>query len=125
MRVLRKAGYNVTGTDITKGNDFLKTKKSVANIVTNPPYADGMAEQFCRHALELAKNKVAMLLPIWFLEGKRRYGLFTGKPLKAIYVCSRRVTFGKDQECNAPFGTMWVVWDKGYKGKARIEWILD
>ncbi len=125
MRVLRKAGYNVTGTDIARGIDFLKTKKSVANIVTNPPYADGMAEKFCRHALKLAKKKVAMLLPMWFLEGVQRHELFTKEPLKAIYICSRRSTFGTDQASHAPFGTMWAVWEIGYKGKARIEWILD
>lgn len=125
IRVLRKAGYTVTGSDIMKGTDFLKMRKSVANIVTNPPYSDGMPEKFCRHALALAKHKVAMLLPMWFLEGVQRHDLFAGHPLKAIYVFSRRPMFGEHQECCAPFGTCWAVWDKEYKGKPRIEWILE
>ncbi len=123
IRVLKRAGYTVTGTDIVDGTDFLKTKKAVANIITNPPYSEGMSEKFCRHALALAKAKVAMLLPIWLLEGVQRHDLFTKQPLKAIYIFSRRPTFSHDN--SAPFGTCWAVWDKGYKGKARIEWILE
>jgi hypothetical protein len=125
IRVLRKAGHTVMGTDIVEGEDFLKARKVVANVVTNPPYSDGMAEKFCRHALAIAKSKVAMLLPMWFLEGVQRHDLFAGHPLKAIYVFSRRPKFGEHQECHAPFGTFWAVWDKGYRGKPRIEWILD
>ena len=125
VRVLRKAGYTVTGTDIVGGTDFLKTRKTVANVVTNPPYSDAMAEKFCRHALAIAKSKVAMLLPMWFLEGVQRHDLFAGHPLKAIYIFSRRPKFGEQDRHAAPFGTCWAVWDKGYKGKPRIEWILD
>ncbi len=125
IRVFRRAGYTVTGTDIVKGTDFLKTRKPVANIVTNPPYADGMAEKFCRHALKCAKGKVAMLVPMWFLEGVQRHDLFSIQPIKAIYIFSRRPTFGAHHVHHAPFGTVWIVWEQGYKGKPRIEWILD
>ena len=125
IRVFRKAGYTVTGTDIVTGTDFLKSKIAVANVVTNPPYSDGMAEKFCRQALAIAKNKVAMLLPMWFLEGVQRHDLFTCHPLKAIYIFSRRPKFGEQHDHQAPFGTCWVVWDKQFKGKPRIEWILD
>jgi hypothetical protein len=62
---------------------------------------------------------------MWFLEGVQRHDLFAGHPLKAIYVFSRRPTFGEHHDHHAPFGTFWAVWDKGYKGKPRIEWILD
>ena len=125
VKVLRKAGYTVKGTDITSGQDFLKRTRAVPNIVTNPPYADGMAEKFCRHALAITKSKVAMLLPMWCLEGVQRHDLFSEQPLKAIYIFSRRLTFGKHQECHAPLGTFWAVWHKNYRGKPHIEWILD
>ena len=95
------------------------------NIVTNPPYSDGMAEQFCRHALKLATGKVAMLLPMWFLEGVQRHDLFSEQPLKAIYIFSRRQTCRAECELHAPFGICWVVWHKNYRGKPHIEWILD
>ena len=97
----------------------------MTNIVTNPPYADGLAEKFCRHALECAKGKVAMLVPMWFLEGVQRHDLFSIQPIKAIYIFSRRPKFGEHQDHQAPFGTFWAVWDKQFKGKPRIEWILD
>jgi hypothetical protein len=124
IRVLRKAGYTVTGTDIVAGTDFLKSRKAVANVITNPPYSDGMAEKFCRHALAIASGKVAMLLPMWFLEGIQRHDLFSKQPLKAIYIFSRRPKFGEHHLHQAPFGTCWAVWEKQFKGKARIEWIL-
>ena len=124
-RVLRKAGCNVRGTDITNGVDFLKTRKCVENIVTNPPYAEGMAEKFCRHALAIAKRKVAMLLPLWFVVTVQRHDLFTEYPLKAVYIFSRTPTFGEDRDHHAPFGALWAVWDKSYRGKPHIEWILD
>jgi len=125
LRVLRNAGYAVTGTDIMRGKDFLKRRKAVANIVTNPPYSDGMAEKFCRHALSLAKNKVAMLMPMWFVQGVQRHDLFTEEPFKVMYVFSRRFTFGEHHDSRAPFGAFWAVWDKTYKGKPRIDWVLD
>ena len=125
VRVLKQAGYKVRATDLTKGVDFLHASGKVPNVVTNPPYADGRAESFCRHALTVASHKVAMLVPIWFLEGVQRHDLFTSEPLKAVYVFSRRPTFGEDQESHAPFGTCWIVWDKRYKGKPHIEWLLD
>ena len=125
IQVLRKAGHMVTGTDIVEGTDFLKTRKAVANVVTNPPYADGMAEKFCRHALAIAKSKVAMLLPMWFLEGVQRHDLFAGHPLKAIYIFSRRPKFGEHHDHHAPFGAFWAVWDKQFKGRPHIEWVLD
>jgi hypothetical protein len=125
IRALRKAGYDVAGTDIVEGTDFLKTRKPVANVVTNPPYSEGLADKFCRHALAIAKRKVAMLLPMWFLGGVQRHDLFTQQPLRAIYIFSRRPTFGPLQDSHTPFGNFWAVWEKGYKGKPRIEWILD
>jgi hypothetical protein len=125
VRVLTEAGYRVRATDLANGIDFLQAKRRMPNVITNPPFSDGRAEAFCRHALKIATHKVAMLLPMWFLEGVQRHELFAKQPLKAIYILSRRPTFGKDQECHAPFGNFWAVWEKGYKGKARIEWLLD
>jgi hypothetical protein len=55
----------------------------------------------------------------------QRHGLFSKEPLKAIYIFSRRPTFGEHQDWRAPFGAFWAVWEKGYRGKARIEWVLD
>lgn len=125
VKALRKAGYRVKGSDIASGKDFLKTKTVVENVITNPPHSEGMPEKFCRHAISVARRKVAMLVPLWFLVTVQRHDLFTQYPLKAVYVFSRNPTFGDDHGHHAPFGSCWMVWDKTYRGKPRIEWILD
>jgi hypothetical protein len=124
--VLRAHGYKVRATDINNGHDFFKRRKKIANVVTNPPYAQSMAEAFVRHAMEIAENKIAMLLPFYFLEGVQRNDLFSGEgwPVKAVYIFSRRPTFG-DHDHHSPFGSIWVVWDRSYQGSPKIGWILD
>lgn len=67
-----------------KSVNFLKSKKKVDNIITNPPYS--LAKEFIEHALECADKKVAMLLKLVFLEGIGRYELFQNTPLKTVYV---------------------------------------
>jgi ParB-like chromosome segregation protein Spo0J len=125
--VLRSHGYQVRATDIANGHDFFRRRTKANNIVTNPPYAQSTAEQFVRHAMKIARKKIAMLLPFYFLEGVQRHDLFTSRewPVKAVYIFSRRPTFGEEQECCAPFGTVWVVWAKSHRTPPSIEWVLD
>ncbi len=124
--VLRQHGYKVRATDLKSGHNFLVRKSKVANVVTNPPYSQSMAEQFVRKAMEVAERKIAMLLPFYFLEGVQRHELFSGDwPVKAVYIFSRRPTFG-DHPDHAPFGSVWVVWDRSRQRRPpQIEWILD
>ncbi len=124
--VLLGQGYKVEATDINEGHDFLRRRAKVANVVTNPPYSQSMAEAFVRHAMEIAEKKIAMLLPFYFLEGIQRHELFTNRewPVKALYIFSRRPTFG-DHDDHSPFGCVWVVWERGYQGAPKTEWILD
>lgn len=118
-------GY--AGTEV---RDFLTTTKDDLNfspdIITNPPYA--MAKEFVEHALDISMDgvKVAMFLKIQFLESKKRYELFKKYPPKKIYVFVNRVNCGK----NGVFGKessavcyAWFVWEKGYKGLPRVDWI--
>ena len=65
-RVLEAAGYKVTSTDLvdrgygTSPVDFLLDYHTMAqNIITNPPFK--LAEEFARHALDRATDKVALL----------------------------------------------------------------
>ena len=124
--VLRDHGYKVRATDINNGHDFMVRRSKAANIVTNPPYGQSMAEAFVRHAMKLAENKIAVLVPFYFLEGVQRYSLFSDPnwPVKAVYIFSRRPTFG-DHDDPAPFGSIWVVWDRSQEGSPKIEWILE
>ena len=113
---------NIYGeTDI----DFLSEYRKVNHIITNPPYR--LAQQFVEHALECVDGKVAMLCKLAFLEGKARYSLFQKNPIKTVYVFSKRLPLTKEgdtrkQSSMIPFA--WFVWEKGYKGKTTVEWIL-
>ncbi len=122
--VLRQHGYKIRATDIKTGHDFLARRAPVPNVVTNPPYSQGVAEQFVRKAMEITEKKIAMLLPFYFLEGVQRHELFTGDwPVKAVYIFSRRPTFGEHED-HSPFGCAWVVWDRSWKRKAVVEWVM-
>ena len=121
VSALREAGYEVLEGDIRTGTDFLHSRRRTPNIITNPPWTASRGELFVRHALKLATDKVAMLLPTWMLEGVERYELFTEHPVKAVYILSRRPKY---QQGTMPFGSCWVVWQQGYRGKASVEWVL-
>lgn len=86
-KILKEHGYSVWSSDlIDRGygdefGDFLVMNDSNArDIITNPPYA--LAYDFVEHALDISEDdvKVAMLLKIQFLEGKKRRKLFEKYP---------------------------------------------
>lgn len=108
-----------------RGINFLTEFRQVDHVITNPPYS--LAQQFVEHAIECAKIKVAMLCKLAFLEGKARYTLFQENPIKTVYVFSKRLPLTKEgdrrkQSSMIPFA--WFVWEKGFKGKTSIDWIL-
>ncbi len=121
VRVLQAYGYDVEATDILDGKDFFARSETVPNIVTNPPYRQTL--DFILHAKKIATRKVAMLLPVEFLHGATRFELFQDRrfPLKNVYVFSSRLRFGS--ETDATVGHAWYVWDRKYKGEARLGWI--
>jgi len=93
--------------------DFLESSKSVANVITNPPYR--LAEQFILHALEVATSKVAMLLPLTFLAGQYRYQkIWKSSPFSVVYVFSARLSMCRGDIENKRGGKVdyaWFVWD--------------
>jgi len=133
-KVLEAAGYCVVSSDIQdadhvygrRGVDFLESTFMADNIVTNPPYS--LAQEFVERALSLSKKKVAMLLPLSFLESQRRYRLLIASPLKAVYVFSKRIRClraSDPEELRKVTGTVfaWFVWDHGHEGPPTIGWI--
>lgn len=128
-----------------QGNiDFFKCDKALApNIVTNPPYK--YAKEWVEHSLELIETgkKVALFLPIQFLESDSRRNLFKNNPPKTVYVCVNRILCGingdftaKDKDGNTLYNKdgqpkkmssakcyAWFVWVKGYKGDTTLKWI--
>ena len=133
-KVFEAVGKKITSSDlIYRGygiqKDFFSYDKWGGDIITNPPYK--YAREFVEHSLNIIPEgrKVAMLLKLTFLEGKRRKELFIEKPFKTLYVSSKRILCAK----NAQFEAMrrsggsavaygWFVWVKGFKGKPTIEW---
>lgn len=103
-----------------KGIDFLNKKKKFSNVITNPPFK--LAEEFVWHALKCSKKKVAILCKLSFLEGQKRYKLFTKTPLRKILVFSRRPSF-TDEPNKGLLAYAWFVWQHGYEGNPHIEWI--
>ena len=115
LRELRtETGLKVTGSDIKQGADFLaRTKPWNGDIVTNPPYRDGLAERFVRHALKLASGRVCMLMQSGFIWGdKRASGLYAEARPDRIIVIPERVYFfeaGKPIESQF-FSHAWLCW---------------
>jgi hypothetical protein len=130
--VFRK--HNILGreSDIIDryGNEVLNflynQEKWNGDIVTNPPYKYSLA--FIETALNAVyeRNKVAMLLPIRYLEGLERKKFYAKNPPKRIYVSSGRLRCA----CNGDFKRqtasavcyMWVIFEKGYKGQTVLKW---
>lgn len=146
-----KAGYDVVSTDLVdrgygKGNiDFFQCDKSLAdNIVTNPPYSTAL--KWTEHSLDLLESgkKLALFLPIQFLESDKRAKLFKTRPPVRIWVAANRLLCGmngdfraKDKGGNILYnkdGTekrmssakcyAWFVWEVGnYSNAPVIGWI--
>jgi len=122
---IKKAGYTVESSDLIDrgygciGVDFLQTNSFADNIITNPPYK--YATEFVEKAIKTTGKKVAMLLKLQFLEGMKRKQLFAKYPPKIVYVFSKRICFS---EGKSPLMVhCWFVWEKGYKGETKLEWI--
>jgi hypothetical protein len=131
VKILKEYNFsNITSHDLNvDGVNFLKYNEKVDYLITNPPYS--LAYEFICKAKEIVDKEFAMLLPLSYLHGKRRYDdiwLDTKFPLKEIHVFTRYPMFdgmlredGKIKTGMVTFA--WYVWDKNYKGKATINWI--
>jgi hypothetical protein len=131
-KVLEAYGYKVRSSDLVDRGyglspvDFLRitNKKSVANVVTNPPYS--LAEEFVRMALDVSSNKVAMLLKLTFLESEKRRRMFESTPLARVHVFSKRLTLMRNGAVAGSGGMIafaWFVWEHRYTGRPQIGWL--
>lgn len=137
--VLIDNGYDVKCFDIidrgypgTEKKDFLSWEREpddlIRDIITNPPYSKAL--QFIEHAIEQSEEgtKIAMLLKIQFLEGKKRRAFFEKSPPKNIYVFSERINCAKNGDFkNLKSGKAvcyaWFIWIKGFQGSPFVDWI--
>jgi len=127
--LLEAAGYLVRSSDkIDRGygevEDFLTTNKMADNIVTNPPF--NLMDAFVEQALARSRRKVALFLPLTFLEGQNRNGLLRHSPLKSVHIFCNRVSLyrnGSDRKGHGRFAFAWYAWEHGYEGRPQIDWI--
>ena len=149
-KVALKRGYDVVSTDLIDrgfgqgGVDFFECNKTLGdNIVTNPPYI--YAQEWVEHSLELLHTgqKLALFLPIRFLESAKRRAMFDITPPKIVYVCSNRISCaingefyqkdndgtiildkqGTPKKISGAVCYAWFLWIKGEYDTTSIKWI--
>jgi hypothetical protein len=130
VKELRDAGLKVTFGDIKTGQDFFDRKQiHKGDIITNPPYRDGLAERFARHALKLADGRVAMLMQSGFLWGsKRAAGLFEEFRPETVIILPDRIRFIVPQGMSGAgkpidsqfFSHCWIVWPPRAKRDSKL-----
>ena len=133
--VLKKAGYEVEAYDIIdrgygKQADFLTDDfaPNTYDIITNPPYTETTA--FIQRAIELCKQKVAILMPLRYLSSRERYQIYKKYPPRRVYCYINRIIIAKGGRFDFYSGAganmeiyAWYIWEKGYKGLTELKWI--
>lgn len=108
-KALREKGFNVIGTDILTGTDFLIDKIDKFDcIITNPPYSK--KEEFITRCYTLGKP-FALLMPLTALEGQKRQALYKKYGLQIILL-NRRINFEtpSGNGSGSWFATSWFTW---------------
>ena len=136
--VLEAAGYRVISTDLidygygAAGIDFLKeTRPRAKHNVNNPPYGNGLADRFLRHALTLCEEtggSVAMLLNLVSLCHPSRHDSFIRKPPSVIYALDECICWPCGDPTQATRFTRqhrycWMVWHPGHEGETIFRWL--
>ena len=133
-----RAGYEVFASDIADyghgkaGLDFLKTEiPRGKHIVTNPPYGNGLADQFIRKALQMTAitdGKVAMLLNLSSLAHPARHASWIKRPPARVYILDDCTCFpqGNPAEANRWTHThryYWAVWTSAPVASSELLWL--
>jgi hypothetical protein len=117
VRRLALQGLKGEASDIRLGQDFLERREPwTGDIITNPPYHDGMADAFVARALALASGKVAMLLQAGFMFGdERTRELYERFPPVLVIAVPWRVRFYIGASDNVirsqAYNHCWFIWD--------------
>jgi len=108
-QALRVYGYQVIGSDILTGQDFLVWKPEQFDcIITNPPYSAKHKFLIRCYALE---KPFALLLPLTTLETRIRQRLFAQYGIEII-LFDKRINFHvpSGKESKSWFATAWFTW---------------
>ena len=109
--------------------NFLSETGQYEYIVTNPPFS--LAMEFIKKAKTVATNKFALLLPLSYLHGKRRFDeVYNDRSygLKNVYVFTRYPLLGEELRDDGKYRTgmmvyAWYVFKNGYAADPVIKWI--
>lgn len=138
------AGYHASGADIVVRTavdfeitlrNFLSDDEIIIahNIVSNPPFkhcGDRADYTYVKRALKASLRKVALLMPIAWLNGDERSRWLETTPLRRVWVLTPRPSMPpgavlkagkKPGQGTADFA--WYVWQHGYKGAPEIRWL--
>ncbi len=127
VKVLQENGFKVTAYD--KEKDFLTETERYDNIITNPPFS--LAYEFIEKCKLIAKNKFALLLPLSYLHGKKRFDSFYKDNLiglKSVQVFTRYPLLGEELREDGKYNTgmmvyAWFVFEQEYRLDPTIKWI--
>ena len=116
-------------TAYDKETNFLWDFDEYNYIITNPPFS--LAFEFIQKAKQLAKSKFALLLPLSYLHGKKRYDeIYSDRSygLEKVYVFTRYPMLGEALREDGKYNTgmmvyAWYVWINGYSGLPTIDWL--
>jgi hypothetical protein len=122
VAALRQAGFDVIGSDISQGADFLhhEPETAVRAIITNPPYA--LAREFIERALCIDGNRiVAMLLRTDFDHAASRAHLFADcRRFAKKVVLTKRIRWFEDSIGSPSFNHCWMIWDRHHGGAPTL-----
>jgi hypothetical protein len=117
VRAIKAAikGARIATADIKNGQNFLdRTKTFAGDLISNPPYRDGLADAMVNHALKIADGRVALLMEAKFAFGsKRTDALYMSNPPEFEVVIPDRIYFHKgagEPITSQFFNHVWLVW---------------
>lgn len=136
--VIKQSGRNVLAYDLIDrgygkvGNFYdIDVEQGSFDIITNPPYNEDIPKLISR-CIYLAKQKVAILMPIRYLSGKARFSdLYEHFPPSRVYVYQDRICIAKNADFDRYSDTSnkevyaWYIWEKGFNGKTELKWLLN
>lgn len=105
------------------------------NIVSNPPFGlcDDRATNtypFVEQCLRFSERKVALLLPVTWLQGDRRSRWLEKTPLRRVWFISPRPSMPPGQVIaagqkpgNGTTDYAWFVWQHDYDGAPEVKWL--